>query len=62
MFSGLEPEIEQDIHISYRLTYLKETVMAHSLFQEDPTYNFVMQLLHSVNYVILNSLMVNHQQ
>lgn len=32
-------DILEKIHFNYRLTYLKESVMAYYLYMEDPTYN-----------------------
>jgi protein phosphatase-4 regulatory subunit 3 len=48
------------INVNYRLTYLKETVMGYYLFQEDPTYIVINNVIQSNNYIIVSTLLNKH--
>lgn len=50
------------INVNFRLTYLKETVMTYYLFQEDPTFIFINNVIQSNNYIIVSTLFAKHHQ
>ncbi|CAD8207931.1 unnamed protein product [Paramecium octaurelia] len=59
--TDLDLEIMEKIHFNYRLSYLKESVMAYYLYLEDPIYNQFNFYINSNNQSILESLLLNHQ-
>ncbi|CAD8122215.1 unnamed protein product [Paramecium sonneborni] len=57
----LNPEVMEKIHFNYRLSYLKESVMAYYLYLEDPIYNQFNFYINQNNQQILESLLLNHR-
>jgi protein phosphatase-4 regulatory subunit 3 len=53
----LSPDTIQRIKLSYRLSYLKESVLAYYLYIEDPTYNFLCQVINTSNNLIIESIL-----
>ncbi|CAD8210773.1 unnamed protein product [Paramecium octaurelia] len=51
----------EKIHFNYRLSYLKESVMAYYLYIEDPLYNEFNFYIHENNQRILESLLIHHK-
>ncbi|CAD8198145.1 unnamed protein product [Paramecium pentaurelia] len=58
--TDLDNEIMEKIHFNYRLSYLKESVMAYYLYLEDPIYNQFNFYINQNNQSILESLLLNH--
>ncbi|CAD8196472.1 unnamed protein product [Paramecium pentaurelia] len=56
-----EEETIEKIHFNYRLSYLKESVMAYYLYIEDPLYNEFNFYIHENNSKILESLLIHHK-
>ncbi|CAD8100841.1 unnamed protein product [Paramecium primaurelia] len=56
-----EEETIEKIHFNYRLSYLKESVMAYYLYIEDPLYNEFNFYIHENNQKILESLLIHHK-
>ncbi|CAD8136040.1 unnamed protein product [Paramecium pentaurelia] len=56
-----EDSIIEKIHFNYRLSYLKESVMAYYLYIEDPLYNEFNFYIHENNQKILETLLIYHK-
>ncbi|CAD8124767.1 unnamed protein product [Paramecium sonneborni] len=56
-----EDSIIEKIHFNYRLSYLKESVMAYYLYIEDPLNNEFNFYIHENNQKILESLLIHHK-
>ena len=61
MLDTPDEQVAHKVHLTYRLNYLKESVMAYYLYIEDPTYNFISHVIAQNNQKILEALLSTHQ-
>ncbi|CAD8124934.1 unnamed protein product [Paramecium sonneborni] len=62
LITELNPEIMEKIHFNYRLSYLKDSVMAYYLYLQDPIYYQFNFYIIENNKQILESLLLNHKE